>query len=286
VTYLDVRPDAIPAELRELPSVLWRPEPRPDGKPAKVPYRVDVPTRRASSTNRRTWAPFADAVGAYLDLRGQDDPIRGPVAGIGDVLVQSQNVTCFDLDRVIDERGELDTRAATIVERCNSWTEISPSGRGLHVFVRGVIPTVIKGDQIEIYSTARFICLTGHRWPGTPDDVQDAQDYLTWLWKKAQAIDRPRCAYTGPVVPPPDDLAGHLLAKLATWGIRANHIRRWSDGYLVELDECPWAAEHTTGRGGAAVMIHASGALDFTCLHAHCAGRTWRDFRGRMETSR
>ena len=63
-------------------------------------------------------------------------------------------------------------------------------------------------------------------------------------------------------------------------------VKRWSDGYLVELPACPWAAEHTTGAGGAAVMIHASGALDFTCLHAHCAGRTWQDFRTAMERGR
>jgi hypothetical protein len=63
-------------------------------------------------------------------------------------------------------------------------------------------------------------------------------------------------------------------------------IKRWSDGYLIELDACPWASEHTTGPGGAAVMIRASGAFDFTCLHSHCANRDWRDFRSMMETSR
>jgi hypothetical protein len=87
-------------------------------------------------------------------------------------------------------------------------------------------------------------------------------------------------------VPPPDDLAGALLAKLATWGLRAARMKRWQDGYLVDLDRCPWSDQHTTGVGGAAVMIRASGAYDFTCLHAHCAGRTWRDFRAVMETTR
>jgi len=44
-------------------------------------------------------------------------------------------------------------------------------------------------------------------------------------------------------------------------------IKRWQDGYLVELARCPCAAAHTTGGpGGAAVMIRASGAFDFTCL--------------------
>jgi hypothetical protein len=87
-------------------------------------------------------------------------------------------------------------------------------------------------------------------------------------------------------VPPPDDLAGALLAKLADWGIPGARLKRWQDAYLVELDRCPWSDQHTTGPGGAAVMIRASGAYDFTCLHAHCAGRTWRDFRAAMEMAR
>jgi hypothetical protein len=74
-----------------------------------------------------------------------------------------------------------------------------------------------------------------------------------------------------------------VLARLQGWNVAVSHIKRWSDGYLVELPRCPWSDEHTTGAGGAAVMIHASGAFDFTCLHAHCARRTWRDFRAVMD---
>lgn len=286
MSWLAVQPDSIPSALRVLPWVLWRAEPRGDDKPAKVPYRVAEPTRRASSTDPSTWASFPDAVEAYSVLAGRGDPVRGPVAGIGGVLLQERETTCIDLDRVIDENGVVDTRAETIVERCNSFTEISPSGRGLHIFVLGAVREAIKGNQIEVYSTARFIAVTGKQWPGTPADVRGAQDYLDWLWAKAHDQLAPRRAYTGPATPPPDDLAGALLAKLASWGIPAQRMKRWTDGYLVELEACPWASDHTTGGGGAAVIIRASGAYDFTCLHAHCAARTWRDFRTLMETRR
>jgi hypothetical protein len=200
------------------------------------------------------------------------------------VLTQAARITCIDLDRVLAPDGRLDPRAETIVERCDSWTERSPSGTGLHVFVRGVVPRAIKGPQIEVYGTARYIAVTGHQWPGTPPGLTNQQAYLDHLVKlAAEPMRRP---WTGPTTPAPDDLAGALLAKLQSWGLPAVHLKRWLDGYLVELAACPWADEHTTGAGGAAVMIHASGALDFTCLHAHCAGRTWRDFRGVMEPGR
>jgi hypothetical protein len=284
IGWLPLRAESIPADLRALGWVLWRAEPRGDDKPAKVPYCVAEPMRRASSTDTGTWAPFGDAVEAYGVLAAQAaDPVRGPVAGIGVVLTAPAGVTCVDLDRVIGSDGALDARAQTIVERCDSWTEISPSGSGLHIFVRGTLGQALKGLQIEVYSTARYIAVTGHHWAATPAGLRYQQAYLDHLARAAGGTGARRHPWTGRAVPPPDDLAGALLAKLEGWGLPAAHVKRWSDGYLVELPACPWADEHTTGRGGAAVMIHASGAYDFTCLHAHCAGRTWRDLRAAME---
>lgn len=274
--WLPLQPDAIPAELRRLGGVLWRPEERGGGK-TKVPYCVGDPSRKASSTDPATWATFADAVEALAALGDR-------FAGIGLVLTRAARITCIDLDHVIDPSGHLDVHAETIVERCDSWTEISPSGTGLHIFVQGAVPQAIKGLQIEVYGSERYIAVTGHRWPGTPNELRPQQAYLDNLAACARQAEPARRPWTGPTVPPPDDLAGALLAKLQTWGIPAVRVKRWSDGYLVELVACPWADEHTTGPGGAAVMIHASGAFDFVCLHAHCGVRGWREFRAAMES--
>ena len=183
--WLRPRPEEIPPELRPLPFVLWRAEPRED-KPAKVPYCVAYPTRRASSTDPSTWGTFDDAVEAYEALADQRlDPVRGPVAGFGVVLTERAGITCIDLDRVIGVEGQLDTRAETIVERCDSWTEISPSGTGLHIFVRGATVPALRGAQIEVYSDARYIALTGHQWPGTPHTLRRRQPYLDHLRRVA-----------------------------------------------------------------------------------------------------
>jgi hypothetical protein len=229
---------------------------------------------RASSTDPSTWSSFQDAVDAYSAV-GAD--------GIGLVLTDKAHITCIDLDRVIGEDGTLDARAQTIVDLCDSWTEISPSGTGLHVFVHGRTAEALKAPQIEVYSTARYIAVTGHHWPGTPDLVRIQQAYIDHLVSLARHAVQRR-AWTGPSTPPPEDLVGALTAKLEGWGVRGARLKRWGGGVLVELDACPWASEHTTGEQGAAVILHPSGAFDFTCLHAHCSGRTWRDFRAVMES--
>jgi hypothetical protein len=263
--------------------VLWRAAPRPGAKPSKVPYRIADPERKASSTNPATWGTFWDAVDAYVALvHAPADPDLGPIVGIAVVLTRAAGVACLDFDGVLDGTT-LDPRVRRLVAHCQSWTELSPSGTGLHLFGRGTLARAIKGVGIEVYGDRHTMAVTGHRWPGTPPDLRNLQGDLDQL----AALDRPapRPAYTGPRVPPPDDLAGALLAKLAPWGLPGRRLRRWLDGYLVELDRCPWADAHTTGPGGAAVIIRASGAFDFVCQHAHCGARTWRDFRARMEPS-
>ncbi len=283
-TYLDVHAETIPAALQALPAVLWRATPNGTPKADKVPYQVADPDRTASSTWCPTWGRFGDALDAYQLLRApyRDHPTHGPLAGLGLVLLRPAEIVCIDLDRVLRD-GVLDPRAQRIVTAGNSWTEISPSGTGLHIFGYGCLARAIKGVGVEVYTTARFMALTGHHWPGTPATLRVLQPYLDRL--VAREAPPPRPAWTGASAPPPDDLVAALCAKLAAWGLSHRPARRWQDGYLVELARCPWAAEHTTGPGGAIVLIRASGAFDFVCQHAHCAARGWRAFRARMETA-
>jgi hypothetical protein len=286
---LDLLVHTIPAELRAQPWVLWRAAPNPDKpeKPRKVPYQIGDPVQKASSTNRATWGAFWDAVDAYALLTGRrrdPDPGLGPLAGIGVVLAPEAGIVCIDLDRVLDG-ATLDPRAARVVTQFHSWTEISPSGTGLHIFVKGTVPEALKGEQFEAYHRDRFIAITGHQWPGIPDHLVDGQRLLDRLVGIARAKQEPARPYTGPVIPPPDDLGGALLAKVQAWGLAVTgSLKRWQDGFLLELVRCPWAEVHSTGPAGAAVMIRASGAFDFTCLHAHCHGRGWRDLRAVLET--
>ncbi len=81
-------------------------------------------------------------------------------------------------------------------------------------------------------------------------------------------------------------IAIYLEKALDESGIHYLNMKRWgSQGYLWELPSCVWAADHSTGDGGACIILHNSGALDLSCRHSSCKrnGRNWAHLRQWME---
>lgn len=136
--------------------VLYRLEER-NGKLTKVPYSPRSPETRASSTDRRTWGSLREAR-ECLELGGFD--------GLGFVLTPEDPFSAADLDGCVDpETGEIEPWAQEIVEELDSYTEISPSGTGLHIFVRGELPPGRRGwgNGHGLYDQGRFFTITGRQ---------------------------------------------------------------------------------------------------------------------------
>ena len=136
---------AVPAVLRERDRwVRWTPTKRPiqlDGSPA-------------SSTDPRTWTSYAKI---------RTETRKGFVLGDG--------IGCVDLDHVLID-GELTDAAQAFVDSLPAtYTEISPSGDGLHLwFWMPEAPgtkRVVDGVSVETYSQSRYITVTGKRFPGS-----------------------------------------------------------------------------------------------------------------------
>ncbi|MFD1514507.1 hypothetical protein [Halomarina rubra] len=130
----------------------WRSEER-DGKQTKIP--IDPATGQyASSTDSTTWGTFEDAV---------DVVVSGDGAGVGFVFTEEDPFVGVDLDDCRDpESGEPEQWAAEIIETLNSYTEVSPSGTGYHVLVRGTLPEGRnRHGDVELYETARYFTVTG-----------------------------------------------------------------------------------------------------------------------------
>ena len=146
---LPVKAGNIPGELKARPQwVLWM---AVGDKPDKVPFSART-GRRASSTDLLTWGTFQEALEAYKN---------GEYAGRGFVFSSADPFTGIDMDDCVDADGEIALWALEIARYFESYTEISATGTGLHIIVRGEIPNRRKGD-VEVYSSKRFFTMTGH----------------------------------------------------------------------------------------------------------------------------
>jgi hypothetical protein len=150
---------AIPAELQAGKRfVVWRME-RRDGEPTKIPYNVSG--ERAKSNDPATWATFEDAVLAYA--------LSSEFAGLG-IMLAGGEIACIDLDHCRDpETGVIDEPAAAVIRELASYTEVSPSGAGVHIFVFGTPPSGRRrAGYVEMYgpNDHRYITLTGRSIDG------------------------------------------------------------------------------------------------------------------------
>ncbi len=177
---------SVPAELRERDQwVCWRFEDR-GGKKTKVPVNPNT-SANASSTDPGTWGTFEAAVARAEAYR---------MEGVGFVFSADDPFCGVDLDGVLDRKiGEVEEWAMGIVEELDSYTEVSPSGTGLHVFVEGEVPksgpkTLPDGRTVEVYDRGRFFTVTGRRLEGTSADVEERQAALDELLPLEDANER------------------------------------------------------------------------------------------------
>lgn len=133
---------------------------------AKVPLTVaGLP---ASSTDERTWSSFADAA---ISVVGD---------GFGFVL-NGDGVACVDLDGCL-VNGRLAGWARDVMRACPStYVEVSPSGRGLHVFGFAVVGRGRRVGPVEVYDRGRYICVTGRRFSRFPGTLADISDWVASL---------------------------------------------------------------------------------------------------------
>ena len=183
---LPVLADNIPAQLRERRQwVGWHYEWAP-GRWAKVP-KNPCTGRNAAPGRPGTWGTFGEAL-AYYQQR--------EVAGIGFMFAADDPFAGVDLDDA-RKTGKLEPWAEEIVAQLRSYGEVSPSGTGAKLFVRGALSGGRnRRDGIELYDRGRFFAVTGHRLARAPVTVEDCQEPLNALYVRlfGEAADTPKVA--------------------------------------------------------------------------------------------
>jgi len=149
-----VNHDKIPQALKQLDRwVVWGVD---TGKP-KMPFNPTSMTP-AKAGDPSTWDCFETAWGRV---------VNGQAQGVG-FEFHNDGYYGIDLDHVLDERGSLSPEATEIVKLLNSYTEISPSGTGLHIIVKagGIKLEANRKGFIEIYNQGRYFTMTGNIYEG------------------------------------------------------------------------------------------------------------------------
>lgn len=171
---------AVPQELKDLNQwVLWRYENRTKGSnPTKVPYCANS-GKIASVSDVFTWGSFLDCV-SKLNCDKYNK-----WAGIGFVLSKNDPYTFIDLD---DSEGNQDVinKQMQIFEKFVSYSERSPSGKGLHIIVKGNIPSGKRRSKIEIYSSERYMTITGDVFVNSPIKYYNGE--LNELWSEFDKV--------------------------------------------------------------------------------------------------
>ena len=179
----------------------WRQEQRANGKPTKVPYDPNS-RRKGSSTNPTTWGTRDQA-----ERRAQR---LGQPVGVGIVLGDlgsGFDLVGLDLDGcVIDDNRslKLTSWANEVLDRFDSYAEISPSGNGVHILCllhsddRDAVDQIFRPDgtmgktfnignhcEIAVYRAARYLAVTDdHLSEFTQFRIVDVSD-IRWLIQQA-----------------------------------------------------------------------------------------------------
>jgi primase-polymerase (primpol)-like protein len=184
---LKLHAENIPGELKAVAHwVIWR-YTFQRGKWQKPPIAIRT-GRPADANDPAVWTTFDDALKHYDNRRRKLD-------GVGFVFTDDDPYSGIDLDECRDPgSGELQPWAEEIVCEVCSYTEVSPSGTGVKIVVRGKLPpgSKTRKGRIEVYSRAHYFTLTGNRLPGSPTAVWARQDALEGLYEGLFGGDDPK----------------------------------------------------------------------------------------------
>jgi len=113
-----------------------------------------------------------------------------PDRGFGFVMVDGDGLTCIDLDVKDDAPISATERQIALVDGMTTYTEVSQSGTGLHLWLKGEVKGAIKTNEMEVYSRERFIICTGNVYKDLPiaDDPTVIEFFNARVQERAESL--------------------------------------------------------------------------------------------------
>lgn len=170
--------EQIPQELKALPNwICWDAVPdEKRGKIKKVPINA-LTGGGAMSNNPSTWCDFDTAVRASEKHSGIGFMFGGcPYFGV-DIDGKEEELEAY-------QRGENGNIISEFISTLQSYTEISQSGKGIHIICRGTLPKRgRRKGSVEMYEDGRFFVMTGNSC-SEYDGIAECSDSIKPLHEK------------------------------------------------------------------------------------------------------
>ena len=145
------------------------------GKINKQPFPYGC-TRSSDPTDPLLWASYDECV-TWQQKRG--------LRGLGFAFSLEAGIIGVDFDHCVHD-GVIDAEVLKIIIHLDSYTELSPSGTGVHVLIQARKPewfttsrvTLRGGITMEVYDSKRYFTVTGDHVADTPDVINEASSQL------------------------------------------------------------------------------------------------------------
>ncbi|MEQ1826533.1 MAG: AAA family ATPase [Pirellula sp.] len=222
----------IPECLTSVPQwVCWKYVNR-NGIETKLPIEAKS-LQAANVVDPACWTSFENAMTTFKEIPSLD--------GVAFAFSDLDPFAGVDLDDCLDDQGNF-TWGEDVVSGLDSYAEISPSGSGVKIFLRGRKPASsqcrVDGlgpnaiGKLEVYDRARCFAVTGRRLPSSPVDVMDRQEKLDslchhyWPPKPASGLITPTLALPVSPLATPLPSSSHACLRAMT----NMHVVDHSDG--------------------------------------------------------
>jgi len=157
--------------------VTWKFQVR-KGKSTKVPHTImgDL----ASSTNPDDWSTYEE-VKNFADVTGI-------------IFTPEQKLLGIDIDHIIEKDGSVPDHIQKFIDLCDTYTEISPSGTGLHLYLDVTESFPLEANKkapFELYTKGRYFTVTEKSFGKakevrtvTPEEANKILASIGYPWKE------------------------------------------------------------------------------------------------------
>lgn len=209
-------------------------------KKGKIPVDANICTYgklyKAKSNDSNTWATYQIA------------EEKSKTLNIGLMFRIDYPYMFLDFDDCIDENGNINNKIKDIMKQVNSYTEVSNSGKGIHIIVKVHKEFQAKIDHnqgIEIYNN-RFCVMTGDVLEEYSANIEDRTEVIEQLYKEYFTNERENNETRQKQSTEINAEATKIINRLKR-GVDGNKFKSFWNGEWKKLEQYPSHSEADLG---------------------------------------